>query len=93
MPDESQKKSDQKSRRKVVDGVVVSDKMEKSISVVTERLVLHQRYKKYIRRKTKLHAHDENNDARTGDTVRIAETRPISKLKRWRLVEVLQRGE
>lgn len=93
MPDESQKKSDQKSRRKVVDGVVVSDKMEKSIAVVTERLVLHQRYKKYIRRKTKLHAHDENNDARTGDTVRIAETRPLSKLKRWMLVEVLQRGE
>jgi len=93
MPDESQKKSDQKSRRKVVDGVVVSDKMEKSIAVVTERLVLHQRYKKYIRRKTKLHAHDENNDARTGDTVRIAETRPLSKLKRWKLVEVLQRGE
>ena len=93
MPDESQKKSDQKSRRKVVDGVVVSDKMEKSIAVGTERRVLHQRYKKNIRRKTKLHAHDENNDARTGDTVRIAETRPLSKLKRWKLVEVLQRGE
>lgn len=83
----------QRNRRKTVEGVVVSDKMEKSITVEIERLEKHRLYKKYIRRRTKLHAHDENNDARAGDTVRITETRPMSKLKRWRLVEILKRGE
>ena len=83
----------QRNRRKTVEGVVVSDKMEKSITVEIERLEKHRLYKKDIRRRTKLHAHDENNDARAGDTVRITETRPMSKLKRWRLVEILKRGE
>ena len=78
-----------RNRRKVVEGVVVSDKMEKTISVVVERLEKHSRYKKYVKRKSKLKAHDENNEARLGDFVRVAETRPLSRLKRWRLVEVL----
>jgi small subunit ribosomal protein S17 len=82
-----------KTRRKTVEGVVVSDKMQKGITVAIRRLELHRRYKKYIRRDTKFHAHDEKNDAKTGDTVRIMETRPLSKLKRWRLVEILKRGE
>ena len=79
--------------RKTVEGVVTSDKMEKSITVAIERLELHRRYKKYVRRKTKLHAHDEENTAKAGDIVRISETRPLSKLKRWRLVEVVRRAD
>ena len=78
---------------RTLEGRVISDRMDKTATVLVERRIKHPLYKKYIRRKTKLHAHDENNDARTGDTVRIAETRPLSKLKRWKLVEVLQRGE
>ena len=71
-------------------GKVVSDKMDKSIVVLIERLVQHPLYGKSIRRSTKLHAHDENNTAKTGDVVTIKESRPISKTKSWTLVEVVE---
>jgi small subunit ribosomal protein S17 len=71
---------------------VVSDKMDKSITVLIERQVKHPLYKKYIRRSTKLHVHDENNDCSIGDMVSIKECRPISKTKSWALVEILVRG-
>ena len=79
--------------KQTVEGVVVSDKMERTISVVVERLEMHRRYKKYVRRKTKYKAHDEKNEARVGDLVRLSATRPLSKLKRWRLQEILRRAE
>ena len=71
-------------------GKVVSDKMDKSIVVLIERRVQHPSYGKSIRRSTKLHAHDENNTAKTGDVVTIKESRPISKTKSWTLVEVVE---
>lgn len=71
-------------------GKVVSDKMDKSIVVLIERRVQHPLYGKLIRRSTKLHAHDENNTAKTGDVVTIKESRPISKTKAWALVEVVE---
>ncbi len=75
--------------RKTVRGVVVSDRMDKTIVVRAERLVLHPRYKKYVRKFTRYYAHDEKEQAKLGDTVAIAMTRPLSKLKRWRLQKVL----
>ena len=80
------------SRRERI-GVVTSDKMQKSIVVSIERRVKHAMYGKYIKKTTKLMAHDENDDANVGDTVRIMESRPYSKHKRWRLVEVLERAK
>jgi small subunit ribosomal protein S17 len=71
-------------------GVVVSDAMEKTIVVKVDVIKSHARYKKVIRRSVKFHAHDERNEAHVGDVVRIVETRPLSKSKRWRLVEVLE---
>ena len=79
-------------RRRVQHGTVSSDKMDKSITVVVERLVKHPVYEKFVKRQTKIHAHDEKNDARVGDLVEVAETRPLSKLKRWRLVRVTRRA-
>ena len=73
-------------------GRVVSNKMNKTIAVEIERLVKHPRYGKYIRRTTKLLAHDETNESREGDTVTIAECRPISRSKSWRLVSVVERA-
>lgn len=78
------------SRRTVV-GRVVSDKMEKSISVLVETREQHPIYKKYVRRSTKFHAHDAAKECQIGDLVRIEECRPISKTKTWRLVEVIER--
>jgi small subunit ribosomal protein S17 len=75
--------------RKTREGTVVSKSGDKTIVVETETRVPHPRFRKIIRRSRKFHAHDEENKAKTGDRVRIAETRPISKRKRWRLVEVL----
>ena len=74
-------------------GTVVSNKMQKTIAVVVERLVKHPQYGKYVRRTTKLLAHDEGNTSRQGDLVSITECRPYSKRKAWRLVEVLRRAE
>lgn len=73
-------------------GRVVSDSMQKTITVLVERRVQHPRYKKYIRQRKKFYAHDEKEEAKVGDMVRIMETRPLSKLKRWRLVEILERS-
>jgi small subunit ribosomal protein S17 len=70
-------------------GVVVSDKMEKTIVVLVNRLVKHPTYKKFIKRRTKFMAHDEKNVARLGDTVEITQSRPLSRLKRWRLAKVI----
>jgi len=74
-------------------GRVVSNKMNKSITVLVERRVKHPIYGKYIRRSTKLHAHDENNECGIGDTVSITECRPISKTKTWRLVSVVEKAK
>jgi small subunit ribosomal protein S17 len=73
-------------------GRVSSDKMDKTITVVVERLVRHPVYGKYMRRSTKLHAHDESNECRTGDLVMIEQCRPLAKTKAWRLVKVLERA-
>ncbi|MDA0986489.1 MAG: 30S ribosomal protein S17 [Bacteroidetes bacterium] len=77
------------SQRKVKTGKVVSNKMAKSIVVAIERRIVHSLYKKYFKRTTRLMAHDETNIAKVGDTVKIMETRPLSKNKRWRLVKVV----
>jgi small subunit ribosomal protein S17 len=74
-------------------GVVVSDKMDKSIVVIVERKVKHPIYGKFVKKTTKFIAHDEKNDCNQGDTVRIMETRPISKNKCWRLVEIIERAK
>lgn len=73
-------------------GRVVSDKMEKTIVVQVERLVKHRLYKKYIRRRTKLTAHDENNKCKQGDTVMITESRPLSKTKKWRVSQIVEKA-
>ena len=82
----------QRRRRKTQTGVVTSNKMDKSITVVAERLVKHPLYEKFVKRRTKLHAHDEKNEANIGDVVEIVETRPLSKLKRWRLVQITKKA-
>ena len=82
-----------RNSRKERVGLVTSDKMDKTITVALERQVKHPIYKKFLKKTTKLMAHDENNEAHQGDTVRIMETRPLSKNKRWRLVEVLERAK
>jgi len=81
-----------RAARKTRTGMVVSDKMEKTVVVSIERRVQHPVYGKMVRRTKRLKAHDENNDAKTGDTVRIMETRPMSKDKRWRVVEIVERA-
>ncbi|NLN48517.1 MAG: 30S ribosomal protein S17 [Clostridiales bacterium] len=82
-----------RGKRKTRIGKVVSDKMDKTIVVSIETLVRHPLYKKIIKRTTKFKAHDENNECKVGDKVLIMETRPISKDKRWRLVEVLEKAK
>ena len=81
-----------RTSRKTRIGTVVSDKMDKTVVVSIERRVQHPVYGKMVRRTKRLKAHDERNDAKTGDTVRIMETRPLSKDKRWRLVEIVERA-
>ena len=80
------------NRRKVRDGTVISTKMEKTVVVAVVERVRHRRYQKTLQRTTKLYAHDEVNNLREGDRVRVQETRPTSKLKRWRVIEVLERA-
>ncbi len=87
------KATESRSGPRTVTGVVSSDKMNKTRSVTVMRLVQHPLYKKYMRRRTTYKAHDENNTSRTGDKVVIAQTRPLSKTKSWRLVEVLERAK
>ena len=83
----------ERSRRKVRVGVVVSDKMDKTVLVRIDRKVRHPLYKKTVARSNKLAAHDDTNDAHMGDTVRLVETRPTSKTKRWRVVEIVERAK
>ena len=78
--------------RKVMIGTVVSDKMDKTIVVAVETSVRHKIYKKIVKRTYKLKAHDENNECKVGDIVKVMETRPLSKDKRWRLVEIMERA-
>ena len=84
---------EERNLRKTRVGKVVSDKMDKTIVVAIEDHVKHPLYKKIVKRTYKLKAHDENNDAKIGDTVRVMETRPLSKDKRWRLVEIMERAK
>ncbi len=81
-----------RNSRKTRTGIVVSDKMQKTVVVAIERRVAHPVYGKMITRTKRLKAHDEENSAKTGDTVRIVETRPLSKDKRWRVVEIVDRA-
>jgi small subunit ribosomal protein S17 len=80
-------------RRQFKTGRVVSDKMDKTVVVAVDYLKPHPLYRKIIRKTSKFHAHDETNQCHTGDVVRIGETRPLSKTKRWEVVEIIQRGE
>jgi small subunit ribosomal protein S17 len=83
----------QRSQRKVREGLVVSDKMDKTVVVMVEDRVKHPLYGKVMRRNTKLKAHDENNACGIGDRVQIMETRPLSATKRWRVVEILEKAK
>ena len=85
--------TNERARRKVRTGVVVSDAADKTVLVRIDRQVRHAMYGKTVRRSSKLAAHDETNDAHVGDTVRVMETRPVSKTKRWRVVEIVERAE
>jgi len=82
----------QNSTARILSGKVVSDKMNKSITVMIERRVKHPLYGKYIKRSTKVHAHDENNECNIGDTVTIQETRPLSKTKSWKLLSINEKA-
>ncbi len=93
MPQSKPEPAQRTTRRKMRQGVVVSDKMNKSVVVKVERTVTHRLYKKIMRRSKNYHAHDEENSCKVGDLVRIMECRPLSRTKRWRLVEVVNRAE
>lgn len=84
---------EKRNLRKERIGIVTSDKMQKSIVVAVERKVKHPKYGKFVKKTTKFVAHDENNDCHIGDTVKIMETRPLSKNKNWRLVEIIERAK
>jgi len=84
---------EKRNLRKERIGVVTSDKMKKSIVVSVERKVKHPKYGKFVKKTTRFVAHDENNDCHVGDTVRIMETRPLSKSKNWRMVEIVERAK
>jgi small subunit ribosomal protein S17 len=84
--------SDNNEQLRTVEGRVVSNKMDKTVTVLVERQVKHALYGKYIKRSTKLHAHDEDNSCNEGDVVRVTECRPMSKTKNWRVVEVVTRA-
>ena len=85
--------SEQKVIKRTLTGKVISDKMDKTITVKVERQVKHPIYGKYIKRSTKVHAHDETNECKMGDTVTVIESRPLSKSKSWQLVEVVERAK
>jgi len=83
----------EKSNKRTIKGVVVSDKMDKTIVVKAERLVKHSVFQKYVRKHVKYKAHDEQNQCKMGDTVLIIEARPMSKDKRWRMLEILEKAK
>ena len=82
-----------RNNRKIREGLVVSNKMNKTVVIAIVERIRHPKYDKFITRTKKLYAHDEANDAKAGDKVRVEETRPLSKTKRWRVVEVLERAK
>jgi len=84
---------DSRGKKRTIQGVVISDTMDKTVVVRTERLVKHPKFHKYVRRHVKYKAHDERNDCNVGDKVLIIESRPLSRDKRWRVREILQRAE
>ena len=84
---------EQRGLRKTRVGIVVSDKMDKTITIAIERKVPHPIYRKYFKKTTKLMAHDEKNECRLGDIVKIMETKPMSKNKNWRLVEIVEKAK
>ena len=86
------KAMEERGKRKTLTGVVLSDHMDKTVVVIVNRLVLHPVYKRYIRKKKKVKAHDERNECHAGDKVLLIETRPLSKEKRWRVKEILERA-
>lgn len=83
----------ERGRRKLMTGRVVSDSMKKTVVVTIERLVKHEEYGKYVRRRSRFKVHDEKDECKVGDVIRFMETRPLSKDKRWRLVDFVQRVE
>lgn len=85
--------TENRGMRRTLQGKVVSDKMDKTIVVQVERIVKHPLYHKYIKRRKKVYAHDEENSAHTGDVVLVAESRPLSRLKRWRLRRIVERAK
>lgn len=89
----SEKVAANRGIQKFKEGIVVSDKMSKTVVVQTTRLMKHHAYGKYIRRVSKLYAHDEKEECGIGDLIRVRETRPTSKLKRWKVVEILRKAE
>ena len=93
MSEQTVENTEERGARKVREGYVVSDKMEKTIVVLVEDRKTHPKYRKVVRRTTKLKAHDEQNTAGIGDRVLLMETRPLSSTKRWRLVEVLEKAK
>ena len=95
MPEDTVPSDEEKrpNQRKVREGVVVSTAMDKTAVVAVVERVRHRRYAKIVQRTKRVHAHDEQNDAKVGDRVRLSETRPLSKTKRWRVVEVLERAK
>ena len=93
MAEQQQQQAPVRGKRKVREGVVVSDKMDKTVVVAVEDRVKHALYGKIIRRTTKYKAHDENNECGVGDRVRLMETRPLSATKRWRVVEILEKAK
>jgi len=82
-----------RKQRKTRTGVVSSNKMEKTITVTVVRRLKHPKYGKFVKKSKKFHAHDENSEAQIGDVVKIMETRPLSKTKRWRLVEIIEKAK
>jgi small subunit ribosomal protein S17 len=93
MAEQSSPETSRPNRRKVREGLVASNAMDKTVIVAVVERVRHPRYAKTVQRTKRLYAHDENNDVKVGDRVRVQETRPLSKLKRWRVVEVLERAK
>lgn len=83
----------ERKQRKTRTGVVSSNKMEKTITVTVVRKLKHPKYGKFVKKSKKFHAHDENNEANIGDVVKIMETRPLSKSKRWRMVEIIEKAK
>lgn len=83
---------DKRGTKRQVVGVVISDKMDKTVTVMVERKVKHRLYQKYIRRRNKFSAHDERNDCRVGDKVLITESRPLSRNKRWRVSQIIEKA-